>query len=61
MTKKLKPETKTVKPETKKAYEQLYERPLSNQEVFEANHNLTGFFNVLLKIDKRVSQNLAKP
>jgi len=40
----------------KKVYEKLYGHPLSNQEVFEVHHNLIGFFNVLLKIDKRLQK-----
>ena len=52
--------SETIKPETKSAYEKLYKRTLTNQEAFEANHNLIGFFNVLLKIDKRINQTEAK-
>lgn len=40
----------------KKIFEKLYNRPLSNQEAFEANRNLIGFFDVLLKIDKRLNK-----
>ena len=49
----------TINPTTKLAYEKLYGRTLSNQEVFEAHHNLIGFFNVLLKIDKRLQNTVS--
>jgi len=45
----------TINPTTRLAYEKLYGRTLSNQDAFEANHNLIGFFNVLLRIDKRLN------
>ena len=46
----------TINPTTKLAYEKLYGRNISTQAAFEANHNLIGFFNVLLKIDKRLQK-----
>ena len=46
----------TINPKTKQAYEKLYGRSLSNHETFEINHNLIGFFNVLLQIDKRLNK-----
>lgn len=34
-------------------YEKLSKKELSEQEVFEAKHNLVGLFDLLYQIDKR--------
>lgn len=41
----------------KKLYEKLSGRELSDQEAFEAKHNLVGFFDLLYRIDKRNKEN----
>lgn len=38
-----------------KIFEKDYGRKLSKKETSEATHNLLGFFNLLLKIDRRVN------
>jgi hypothetical protein len=37
----------------KELYEKLSGKSLSDQEAFEAKHNLVGFFDLLYRIDKR--------
>ncbi len=39
--------------ELQKIFEKDYKRKLSYKEAHEAAHNLIGFFDLLLKIDKR--------
>lgn len=36
-------------------FEKDYGRKLTKKEAFEAAHNLLGFFDLLLKIDRRVN------
>lgn len=36
-------------------FEKDYGRKLSKKEAFEAAYNLLGFFDLLLKVDRRVS------
>ena len=38
-----------------RTFEKDYGRKLSEEEAFEAIHNLLGFFDLLLKIDMRIS------
>jgi len=38
-----------------KIFEKDYDRKLSKKEASEAAYNLLGFFDLLLKIDRRVS------
>ncbi|EKE25637.1 MAG: hypothetical protein ACD_5C00089G0002 [uncultured bacterium] len=38
----------------KEFYEKLSKKELSEQEVFEANSNLVGLFDLLFQIDKRL-------
>lgn len=38
-------------------YERLCKRELSNEEVFEAKSNFVGFFDLLVRIDKRLNEN----
>lgn len=40
----------------KEFYENLSKKELSEQEVFEARHNLVGFFDLLYQIDKRLGE-----
>ena len=40
--------------EDKIFYEKLAGKELSDQEVFEADSNFVGFFDLLLKIDNRI-------
>ncbi|MEI6144328.1 MAG: hypothetical protein WCP91_01875 [Candidatus Berkelbacteria bacterium] len=35
-------------------YEKLYGRELSESEMAEIDHNLLGYFTVLMKVDKRL-------
>lgn len=44
-----------ISEETKETFKKDYGRKLSNKEASEAAYNLLGFFNLLLKIDKRVN------
>ncbi|OGY30842.1 MAG: hypothetical protein A3A57_01125 [Candidatus Woykebacteria bacterium RIFCSPLOWO2_01_FULL_41_12] len=37
----------------KQIYERLYGRELTNQEIFEVKQNLMGFFEMLIKLDKK--------
>lgn len=37
----------------KEAYERLYSRSLTNQELFNIRQNLVGFFSTLIKIDQQ--------
>jgi hypothetical protein len=41
----------------KSVFERLYNRSLTNQELFEIKQNLIGFFNLLIKIDLEVTKN----
>ena len=41
--------------EDKIFYEKLGGKELSDQEVFEADSNFVGFFDLLLKIDNRIN------
>ena len=38
----------------KEVFERLYKRELSKQELFEINRNLIGFFETLIKLDKKL-------
>ncbi len=40
----------------KQFFEELYQRALTEQEVFEAKYSLLGFFDVLSKIDQRLKR-----
>ncbi len=42
-------------------FEKDYGRKLSKKEAFEAAYNLLGFFDLLLKIDKRINPQRYKP
>ena len=42
-------------------FEKDYGRKLSEKDAFEAAHNLLGFFDLLLKIDRRVNPQRYKP
>lgn len=46
-------DSKLVKPINKVVFERLYGRSLTDQELFNIRRNLTGFFNVLIKIDQQ--------
>ncbi|MDD5741946.1 MAG: hypothetical protein PHX87_00795 [Candidatus Peribacteraceae bacterium] len=37
---------------TKQAYEKMLNKPLSDEELLEAQDNLLGFFSVLIEIDR---------
>lgn len=37
----------------KEVFERLYNRSLTNQELFTIKQNLVGFFDVLMKIDEQ--------
>jgi len=39
--------------QNKQVYERLYGRELTNQEIFEVKQNLMGFFEMLIKLDKK--------
>jgi len=41
-------------------FELLYSRRLSKQEIFEIEHNLLGFFGLLLEIERRNQNNGAE-
>ena len=41
----------------KEFYEKLSKKELSKQEIFEARHNIVGFFDLLYQIDKRMENN----
>jgi hypothetical protein len=38
----------------KNIFEKLYRRELSKQELFEINRNLVGFFDTLIRLDKKL-------
>lgn len=38
----------------KEVFESLYKRELSKQELFEIQRNMTGFFEVLIRLDKKI-------
>lgn len=44
----------------KEVFERLYNRPLTNQELFTIRQNLVGFFNVLMKIDEQSKSNVSE-
>ena len=48
-----------ISEETVKRFQEIFEKDygkkLSKKEAFEAAYNLLGFFDLLLKIDKRVN------
>ena len=44
----------------KEFYEELSGKKLTDQEVFEANSNFVGFFDLLLKIDQRTNDKSKK-
>lgn len=41
---------------TKEIFEKRYGRPLTSDELFSIQQNLKGFFELLIKIDKRVKK-----
>ncbi len=41
-------------PTTKQIFEKRYARPLTSSELFSIQTNLKGFFELLIKIDKRL-------
>jgi len=43
-----------------KIFEKDYGRRLTKKEAFEATHNLVGFFDLLLKVDRRINPHLYK-
>jgi hypothetical protein len=43
--------------EEKKIYEELSKKELSPEEYIEAKQNFVGFFDLLYRIDKRLSKN----
>ena len=43
-----------TKTSNKEVLEKLYRKQLSKQELFEAKTNLMGFFETLMKVDKRM-------
>ena len=51
---------KTIK-KFQEIFERDYGRKLSKKEAFEAAYNLLGFFDLLLKIDRRVNPQRYKP
>jgi len=44
-----------VSPKTKRVIEKLYDKKLSEKQVFNARNNLVGFFSLLMEIDKQVN------
>lgn len=42
-----------MQPNDKQFYEELCGKELSDQEVFEAEGNFVGFFDLLYRVDKR--------
>ncbi|EKE06077.1 MAG: hypothetical protein ACD_19C00087G0003 [uncultured bacterium] len=38
----------------KEVFERLYRRELSKQELFEIQRNMIGFFETLIKLDKKI-------
>jgi len=38
-------------------YQKLYKRELTKEELFEANNNLIGFFELLIEINKEQKKN----
>lgn len=45
-------ETQTIE-ETKKVFQPYYKEPLSNSDALEIHHALVGFFELLLRLDKK--------
>ena len=41
---------------TKEIFEKRYCRPLTSDELFSIQQNLKGFFELLIKIDKRIKK-----
>ena len=41
---------------TKQIFEKRYCRPLTSDELFSIQQNLKGFFELLIKIDKRIKK-----
>lgn len=48
------PQEVDIQASSKEVLEKLYKKQLSKQELFEAKTNLMGFFETLMKIDKRM-------
>lgn len=46
--------------QNKEVFERLYNRSLTNQELFTIRQNLVGFFNVLIKIDEQSKGNVSE-
>lgn len=46
--------------QNKAVFERLYNRSLTNQELFTIRQNLVGFFNVLMKIDEQSKGNVSE-
>lgn len=44
----------------KQFYESLCNRELSGEEIFEAKNNFVGFFDLLVRVDKRLNENYLK-
>ena len=42
----------------KSVFERLYNRPLTDQELFEIKQNLVGFFATLIKIEEISNKNI---
>jgi len=53
-----------ISEETIKRFQGIFEedcgRKLTEEEVFDAAHNLLGFFDLLFKIDRRINPHLYK-
>lgn len=51
-----------ISEETVKRFQRIFEedygRKLTKKEAFEAANNLLGFFDLLLKVDRRINSNL---
>jgi len=47
--------------EYKKIFKEEYSKELPYEEVYEAAHNLVGFFDLLLKIDMRANPQRYEP
>ena len=41
---------------TKQIFEKRYGRPLTSDELFSIQQNLKGFFELLIRIDKRIKK-----
>lgn len=48
---------KSVSKTNRQIYEKLYGRSLAEQELFNIKRNLTGFFTILMKMDKQQRKN----